>query len=102
MILRRSVRVRSSDSSENRSFLRESARLYVRYLSVGISAIPAGVAYGICVVKGYDRWWVALLAIAVSLCVARIVWKYLDSKQLTRKVPIAFTHGNFATMDNVH
>ena len=93
--------MRSFDSSEIRSFLRESVRLYVRYLSVGLSAIPAGLVYGICVAKGYDRWWVALLAIAVSLAVARTVWKYLDSRSLARSVSVAFASGNFA-MDSVH
>lgn len=89
----------SFDSSGLRSLLRESGRLYIRYMGVGVSAVPAGIAYGICVAKGYDRWWLALLAITVSLCLARMMWKYLDSKLLPRPVFLGFTSGNFATME---
>jgi hypothetical protein len=78
--------MRSSDSSGTKPFLRESARLYVLYMCVGITAIPAGIAYGICVVKGYDRWWVALGLMAVSLYLARQTWKYIDSRLRPRSV----------------
>src|SRR5713226_4718456 len=80
MILQRCVCVRSFDSSRIKQFLRESARLYILYMSVGVSAIPAGIIYGILTVNGYSRWWVALLSIAFGLGFGRMTWKYVDSK----------------------
>lgn len=55
-------------------------KLYVRYMGVGVAAIPGGIVYGILAVNGYDRWWTVLPSIALGLALGRMIWKYLDSK----------------------
>lgn len=84
-------------------FLRKLPRLYVLYMSVGIAAIPAGIAYGVLVVNGYDRWWTAALSVAVGLYFGRTMWKYVDAKlfwstevapAITPVICIQMTYGN--------
>jgi hypothetical protein len=63
--------------------LLENWRLYLRYMSVGVAAIPGGIAYGILAVHRYDRWWTALPSIALGLALGRMAWRYFDLKQRT-------------------
>lgn len=65
-------------------FWLERFRLYILYMSVGIVAIPAGIAYGILAVNGYDRWWTAILSIALGLWLGKMTWKYVDAKLFQR------------------
>jgi hypothetical protein len=62
------------------SFLRESGKLYVLYLTAGIAAIPAGIIYAVLAVNGYDRWWTALPAIVLGFWMAKRMWKYVERK----------------------
>lgn len=61
-------------------FLRESARLYVLYMAVGLAAVPVGALYGIAVANGYSRWWTAVLCIGIGLICGRVSWKFWDRK----------------------
>jgi hypothetical protein len=67
-------------SVRGRPSLLEHLRLYLRYMSVGVAAIPGGIVYGILSVKGYDRWWTALPSIALGLALGRMAWRYFDLK----------------------
>jgi hypothetical protein len=60
------------------SFLRESSKLYVLYMTAGVAAIPAGTLYALLAVKGYDHWWTAVPAIILGLWSARKAWKFVD------------------------
>lgn len=62
------------------SFSRDAGKLYLLYLAAGLAAVPAGVAYALLAVNGYDRWWTALPAIALGLWTATRVWKFLEGK----------------------
>src|SRR5207245_11397627 len=65
-------------SSRLDSFLRESGKLYILYLSAGVAAIPAGLIYALFAVNGYDRWWSAVLCIGLGFLLAGGTWKYLS------------------------
>jgi hypothetical protein len=63
-------------------FSLEPFRLYILYMGVGLSAIPAGVAYGVLSLNGFDRWWAVLLPVALGLGMGRLTWRYVDSMLL--------------------
>jgi hypothetical protein len=66
--------------SQITSFLRESGKLYILYMSAGVAAIPAGVLYALLAVKGYDHWWTAVPAIIFGLWTAKRAWKFVDRR----------------------
>lgn len=57
-------------------------------MSVGISAIPGGIIYGILTLAGYARWWTAALTITLGLLLGRMMARYVDTK-LSRRAMVA-------------
>jgi hypothetical protein len=55
-------------------------KLYLQYMAVGFSAIPAGLVYALFAIHGYDRWWIALPLIAVGLVCGRFASKWVGKK----------------------
>ncbi len=70
----------SSGSLKIERWFREWGRLYILFMSVGLSAIPVGVVYGFLKITGYDSLWVAGSAIACGLMFGLASWKFVDSK----------------------
>ena len=67
------------------SFLRESGRLYLLYMTAGIAAIPAVAIYAVLAAEGYRRWWTAVPAIALAFLMAVKAWQYVDRKLFTKE-----------------
>jgi hypothetical protein len=62
------------------AYLRNSGRQYLLYLSVGLAAIPVGIAYGILVLRGYDHWWTLLACVAFGSWIALKLRQFVGKK----------------------
>lgn len=67
-------------------WLRETGRLFLRYLAVGASFIPAGLIYAGFHLAG----WISPISAGVSLGIgfgtAHYVWNLLESRELTAEI----------------
>lgn len=82
------------------SWLRETTKLFLRYLAVGASFIPAGLLYALAARMGWNSPLVALALLGLSFLIARSVWDALEkqSTALQRQVarPTTVTVGQVA------
>lgn len=62
--------------------LKESLRLYLSYVAVGVGAIPAGICYATYSAFHGEHTWAAILAIAVGMVCGGFAarWTYKRAK----------------------
>jgi hypothetical protein len=69
------------------SWLRETARLTLRYLAVGVSFIPAGLVYGGFRRVGWDSPVSVALSLVFGFWIASLVWNRLEIPQRVPAIP---------------
>lgn len=57
------------------SWLRETTKLYVRYLIAGAASIPAGIAYAYLAMHNGESWVAVFVLIVAGLVLAMIGWR---------------------------
>jgi hypothetical protein len=55
---------------------RDTARLYLRYMTAISASVPAAVAYAYLATKKLDSWWSTLGLLAVGLGTATVGWHF--------------------------
>src|SRR5713101_3278511 len=70
------------------SWLRETARLTLRYLAVGISFIPAGLVYSGFRTIGWDSPVSVALSLVLGFWIASLVWNRFEISQRVPAIPL--------------
>jgi hypothetical protein len=72
-------------SSLANSSLREAGKVYLLYIAAGVAAVPAGVAYSLLVVSGWERWWTVLPLLGTGFAMALLLWRLLERRLFPRQ-----------------
>lgn len=76
-------------SSEVFSWLRETGRLTLRYLAVGICFVPAGLMYAVFREVGWDGLGSIALSLGSGFSIAYFVWNWLEARERVALPPIS-------------
>ncbi|HTC63609.1 MAG TPA: hypothetical protein VK709_12260 [Candidatus Saccharimonadales bacterium] len=69
---------------QNTSFLRDAGKHCLQYAVVGVAAMPAGLAYALLAISGYQGWWTVVPSVAFGLFSATVAWGWLQKKLYPR------------------
>jgi hypothetical protein len=62
------------------SWLRNSARVSLLYIAVGVAFAPFGLVYALLAVNGWDHWISTVLLLGCGFVAAQLVWNALEKR----------------------
>src|SRR5438876_12376030 len=69
-------------------WLRETVRLYLRYMAVGLIGAPLALVYGLAVQAGWKQKVLLPLLAVFGIVAASVVWKWLEDWQVKPQLPV--------------